>query len=102
MDSLVDPWALSQGTVRAAQGRKTGLVGRTPGSWGPLWGRTPSSRCRNNDIGILQGTSRPTGASAADPGVRPTQPAGLTMAPGFSRSFVGRRPIPTATGDIRC
>ena len=28
------------------------MVGRTPGSWGPLWGRTPSSRSRNNGIGI--------------------------------------------------
>src|ERR1035438_9633628 len=33
---------------------------------------TPASRCRNNEIGILQGASRPTGASAADRGVRPT------------------------------
>ena len=43
-------------------------------SWGGPPGprRTPSSRSRNNDISILQGASRPTGASAADRGVRPT------------------------------
>ncbi len=34
---------------------------------------TPSSRSRNNDIRILQGASRPTGASAADQGVRLTK-----------------------------
>jgi hypothetical protein len=33
---------------------------------------TPSSRSRNNDRSILQGACRPTGASAADQGVRPT------------------------------
>src|ERR1039458_2982515 len=43
-----------------------------------LWGRppglrgTPASRSRNNDISIVQGANRPTGASAADQGVRPT------------------------------
>ena len=30
------------------------------------------SRFRNNDISILQDAGRPTGASAADQGVRPT------------------------------
>src|ERR1035438_1323154 len=49
------------------------LVGRPPGR-GALWARTPSSRSRHNDIGILRGASRPTGASAADQGVRPTNP----------------------------
>ena len=33
---------------------------------------TPSSRSRNNGVSIWQGASRPTGASAADRGVRPT------------------------------
>src|ERR1035438_1044643 len=33
---------------------------------------TPSSPRRNDGIGILQSASRPTGASAADRGVRPT------------------------------
>jgi hypothetical protein len=53
----------------------------------------PSSR-PNNDMGILQGASRPTGASAADQGVRPTNPSataglgkpsgiGLKLAPPF-------------------
>ena len=37
---------------------------------------TPSSRCRANDISIMQSANRPTGASAADQGVRPTIPAG--------------------------
>jgi hypothetical protein len=43
-----------------------------------LWGRppglrgTPPSRSRYNAISILQGASRPTGASAAVPGDRPT------------------------------
>ena len=47
-----------------------------------LWGRplglrgTPPSRSRNNGIGILQGANRPTGASAAVQGDRPTMNAG--------------------------
>src|ERR1035438_8759394 len=41
---------------------------------------TPSSRCRNNDISTLQGVSRPTGASAADQGVRPTKQVRLSVA----------------------
>src|ERR1017187_8206886 len=38
---------------------------------------TPPSRNRYNDINILQGASTPTGASAADPGVRPTNNTGV-------------------------
>ncbi len=45
---------------------------------------TPSSRCRGNDISILQGASRPTGASAADRGVRPTKPASSGGSPSGS------------------
>src|ERR1035438_131464 len=41
-----------------------------------LVGRTPWSRSRHNDISILRSASRPTGASAADQGVRPTNPGG--------------------------
>ena len=43
-------------------------------SWGGPPGPrgTPSSRIRNDDTSLLQGMSRPTGASAADQGVRPT------------------------------
>src|ERR1035437_3983385 len=47
-----------------------------------LWGRppglrgTPSSRIRNNGVSVLQGASRPTGASAAVQGDRPTIYAG--------------------------
>src|ERR1017187_7257532 len=41
---------------------------------------TPSSRCRANDISTMQSASGPTGASAADQGVRPTKPRGC----GFS------------------
>jgi hypothetical protein len=48
-----------------------GLVGRTPGPRG-----TPSSRRRHP-----QGASRPTGASAADQGVRPTNRAASTPLP---------------------
>jgi hypothetical protein len=33
---------------------------------------TPPSRCRHNGVSILQGESRPTGASAAVQGDRPT------------------------------
>jgi len=43
------------------------LWGGPPGPRG-----TPSSRSQSNGAGILQGAGRPTGASAADPGVRPT------------------------------
>jgi hypothetical protein len=38
---------------------------------GALWARTPSRR-RHNAVGILQGANRPTGASAAVQGDRPT------------------------------
>ena len=57
------------------------MVGRTPGPRG-----TPSSRRRANDISIMQSASRPTGASAADQGVRPTIPRGwfFEPAPGFA------------------
>src|ERR1017187_7858344 len=41
-----------------------------------LVGRPPWSRSRHNDISILRSASRPTGASAADQGVRPTNPGG--------------------------
>src|ERR1039458_8519597 len=41
---------------------------------------TPSSRIPNNDISTLQCVSRPTGASAADQGVRPTSKADLSVA----------------------
>jgi hypothetical protein len=41
---------------------------------------TPPSRCRNNDISTLQGVSGPTGASAADPVVRPTKQVRLSVA----------------------
>src|ERR1019366_5362336 len=60
---------------------KTGRRGTDDalGDWGRGWWGgppvprgTPSSRCRNNDISILQDAGRPTGASAADQGVRPT------------------------------
>src|ERR1035438_4647522 len=44
--------------------------GGPPGR-GALWARTPSSR-------IFQGAGRPTGASAADQGVRPTISAAFT------------------------
>src|ERR1019366_6114829 len=47
------------------------LWGRTPGLRG-----TPSSRIRNNGVSVLQGASRPTGASAAVQGDRPTIYAG--------------------------
>src|ERR1017187_10199359 len=56
----------------------TGLAGAGGGGWGgpPRPRGTPSSLIRNNDIGIPPGASRPTGASAADHGVRPTSRAG--------------------------
>ena len=47
------------------------LWGGPPGPRG-----TPSSRSRNNGISSLQGASRPTGASAAVQGDRPTIYAG--------------------------
>ena len=47
------------------------MVGRTPP--GPRG--TPASRRRHNDISILHGTKRPTGASAAVQGDRPTSGA---------------------------
>jgi hypothetical protein len=56
--------ALSPALAEAAGGD---WWGGPPGPHG-----TPSSRCPNNDIDILQGAGRPTGASAADQGVRPT------------------------------
>src|ERR1035438_5717177 len=57
----------------------TGAKNHTLEAWwgGPPGPRgTPSSRSRHNDIGIMRGASRPTGASAADQGVRPTNPGG--------------------------
>src|ERR1039457_5594136 len=53
---------------------------------------TPSSRNRYNDISILQGASRPTGASAADPGVRPTINTGVVT--GKSMWHWARLPAP--------
>src|ERR1039458_10331454 len=41
---------------------------------------TPSSHIPNSDISTLQCVSRPTGASAADQGVRPTNKADLSVA----------------------
>src|ERR1035438_9101199 len=59
-------------------------------------GRTPWSRSRHNDISILRGASRPTGASAADQGVRPTNPGGPVFH-GISRAEgpfkQARRPV---------
>jgi hypothetical protein len=46
------------------------VEGRWGGPPGPRG--TPPSRIRNDDIGILQGTSRPARGPAADEGVRPT------------------------------
>src|ERR1039457_6470830 len=43
-------------------------------------GGESSSGNRYNDISILQGVSRPTGASAADQGVRPTKQVRLPVA----------------------
>src|ERR1035437_5943949 len=52
-------------------GNAAEVVGQTPGLRG-----TPSSRIRNNGVSVLQGASRPTGASAAVQGDRPTIYAG--------------------------
>jgi hypothetical protein len=65
--------ALSPALAEAAGGRlkpNATWWGGTPGPRG-----TPPSRRRNDDIDILQGAGRPTGASAADQGVRPTNPS---------------------------
>src|ERR1019366_7198661 len=45
-----------------------------PASWGGPPGPrgTPASRSRDNDTSVTPGARRPTGASAADRGVRPT------------------------------
>src|ERR1019366_187220 len=52
----------------------SGRLAIQPWWGGPLGPRgTPSSRSRNAGVSILHGASRPTGASAADPGVRPTR-----------------------------
>jgi hypothetical protein len=59
--------ALSPALAEAAGGN---WWGGPPGPRG-----TPSSRCRANDTSIMQGAGRPTGASAADQGVRPTDPS---------------------------
>src|ERR1035438_4049905 len=70
---------------------------KTPPAWwgGPPGPRgTPSSRCRNNDIGILWDASRPTGASAADRGVRPTNPAGRAIVPVFHEISRAEGPSP--------
>jgi hypothetical protein len=68
--------------------------------WGRWWGEppgprgTPSSRCRANDISTMQSASRPTGASAADQGVRPTIPRGWFFDPvslsAWDRQFVSK------------
>ena len=42
--------------------------------------RDASSRIRNNDTSTLHGVSRPTGASAANQGVRPTKQVRLSVA----------------------
>jgi len=47
--------------------------GRPPGLRG-----TPSSRCSDDPVGLSDDAGRPTGASAADLGVRPTESAGGT------------------------
>src|ERR1022692_2638126 len=70
--------------------------GGPPGR-GALWARTPSSRCRNNDIGTLQGASRPTGASAADQGVRPTKQVRLLEVSHRSTDKPPRPPPATGT-----
>src|ERR1019366_7310692 len=57
--------------LRSCSLRKT--VGRTP-CRGALWAGTPTSRCRNNDISVSLGASRPPGASAADLGGPPWGP----------------------------
>src|ERR1039457_3303652 len=70
--------------------------------WGgpPGPGGTPSSRNRYNDISILQGASRPTGASAADQGVRPT--INTDVVTGKSMWHWARLPAPPdRLGDVR-
>src|ERR1035441_1785591 len=52
--------------------------GGPPGR-GALWARTASSRGWHSGAGVPQGASRPTGASAADQGVRPTISADRPM-----------------------
>src|ERR1017187_2200240 len=61
-----------------------------------LVGRTPWPHSRHNDISTLRSASRPTGASAADQGVRPTNPGGPVFH-GISRAEgpfkQARRPV---------
>jgi hypothetical protein len=85
--------ALSPALTEAAGGN---WWGGPPGPRG-----TPPSRCPNSEIDILQGAGRPTGASAADQGVRPTNPGatgglgksggiGLKLAPPFNQFHFNR------------
>ena len=62
----------------------SGLGEMRPQEWwgGPPGPRgSPWTRCRHNGVSIRKGASRPTGASAADQGVRPTN---------FAVHFLGR------------
>src|ERR1019366_5802350 len=61
------------------------LWGGPPGR-GALWARTPSSRGWNNWVSIMQSARRPTGASAANRGVRPTINADCAI-PGKTSGF---------------
>ena len=54
---------------------------------------TPSFRCRRHWVGIMQGASRPTGASAEDRGVRPT--IRLSVVTGKKYVALGRSACPT-------
>src|ERR1019366_5406212 len=69
------------------------LWGGPPGR-GALWARTPSSRGWNNWVSIMQSARRPTGASAADRGVRPTINADCAI-PGKT-SGIGLPTCPTS------
>src|ERR1017187_1378233 len=74
------------------------LVGAAPP--GPRG--TPPSRCWHNGVSILHGVNRPTRASAADLGVRPTIAVG--MVPGIQNQVaLGRQPERRlAIAAIRC
>src|ERR1035438_10236432 len=62
--------------------KPTGDADWADGGAGPRGpGGTPAPRCRPNDICPVHGASRPTGASAADQGVRPTIPRGWFFDP---------------------
>ncbi len=74
-------------TLRGKDGMRRKVVGRTPGPRG-----TPPSRSRNNDISLLQSTSRPTRASAAVQGDRPTIYAGGAVK--VKVSGIGRKRLP--------